>query len=361
VKKLRVGVIGLGRVAEVHLRGYQEVSQIEVVAGAESRADRLAQMAGTWGFEGYTDYVEMLQKEDMDIACILTPTSFHRAVTEAAAEHGVHVLCEKPMALTVADARAMIDRCKAAGVKFYYGSSYRHLPACRKAREIIEEGAIGDPLLLMETFVGGQGLAGWNPLNEYHYPSGGPGGGGMGMMDHGIHLADILPWLTRSEVAWVFGRGNLSGEPPRAEHLTMQLKNGAVGQLVYCEATFPSDLPYEGIFGWGLSYRPDGSLSSEPGWENQPGSIRVHGTKGALRIYHYANKLFHFTEERQGQVRVMDRPHPGNFGLQMESFANSILRNEEPEVSGEDGLKALQVILAAYESALTQQAVIIGR
>jgi predicted dehydrogenase len=225
---------------------------------------------------------------------------------------------------------------------------------------MIQDGAIGEPMLLMETFVGGHGLAGWNPLSEHHYPHGGPGGGGMGMMDHGIHLTDVFPWLAGSDVDWVFGRGNVSGEPPRAEHLTMQMGNGAVGQLIYCEATFPSDLPGEGIFGWGLNYRPDGSLSSTPGWESQPGNIRVHGTEGALRIYHYANKLFYFAHDRQEQVRVMDRPHPGNFALQMESFASSILRNEEPEVTGEDGLRALSVVLAAYESARTCQAVAVG-
>jgi UDP-N-acetylglucosamine 3-dehydrogenase len=120
VRKLRVGLIGLGRVAEVHLRAYQEVTQIEVVAGAEPRADRLAEMAAMWGFEGYTDHVEMLEKENLDIACILTPASLHRTMAEEAADHGVHVPCEKPMALSTADAQAMIDRCRAAGVRLYY-------------------------------------------------------------------------------------------------------------------------------------------------------------------------------------------------------------------------------------------------
>lgn len=357
MRKLRVGIIGLGRVAEVHLRGYQDVAQIEVVAAAEPRPDRRAQMAASWGFRGYADYEEMLGKEDLDIVCVLTPASLHRKATEAAAGRGVHVLCEKPMTLTVADAQAMIDCCNAAGVKLYYGSSYRHLPACRKAREMIHQGAIGDPLLLLETFIGGHGLAGWRPLGEHHYPAGGPGGSGMGLMDHGIHLADVLPWLAGSEASWVFGRGNIAGRQPGAEFMTMQLRNGAVGQLVYCEATYPSDLPTEGIFGWGLNYRPDDSLSSKAGWEDQPGNIRIHGANGALRLYHYANRLFYSTHEGCEEVRVADRPHPANFALQMESFANSILAGGEPEVTGEDGLRALRVVLAAYESARTGKSI----
>jgi len=357
MKKLQVGIIGLGLVAEGHLKAYQDVEQIEVVAGAEPRTDRLAQMASRWGIAGYTDYAEMLQKEKLDIVCVLTPAATHRAITEQVAEYSTHVLCEKPMALSLADAKAMMDRCEQAGVKFYYGSSYRHLCAARQAKEVIDSGALGDLFLLTETAVGGHGLENWQGLSEHHYPTGGPGGGGMGLIDHGIHLADVFRWLTGCEVASVVGRGNLAGEAPAAEYLTMQFENGAVGQLIYCDATFSSDLPYEGMFSWGLTYEPGGALSPRPRWEDEPGSIRVHGTQGALRIYHYANKLFFFGPGRKEQVRVLDRPHPGNFGLQMESFVNSILRDKEPEVTGVDGLKALQVILAAYESHKNQTVV----
>jgi len=350
VKRLRVGLIGLGQVAEVHLQGYEGVSQIEVVAGAEPRADRLTQMTAQWGLRGYTDCREMLEKEKLDIACVLTPVPLHRQITEQVGEHGVHVLCEKPMALTVSDAKAMIDKCRQAGIKLYYGSSYRHLCACRKAKEIIDSGALGDLFLLTETCVGGRGLDHWKGLSEHHYPKGGPGGGGLGLMDHGIHLADVFRWLTGSEVESVCGRGNISGDAPKAELLAMHFRSGAIGQLIYCDATYSSDLPYEGMFSWGLTYDPSGELSPRPHWEPEPGSIRVHGTKGALRIFHYANKLFFFGEGRQEQVRVQDRPHPGNFSLQMESFADSILRGEEPEVTGNDGLRALEIILAGYES-----------
>jgi len=357
MEKLRVGIIGLGKVSETHLHAYREVEGIEVVAGAEPRAGRLAQMAADWGFQGYTDFEAMLQEEKLDIACVLTPASTHRAITEKVAEYGVHVLCEKPISLSLTDAKAMIDKCEQEEVKLYYGSSYRHLCACRKAKEMIDSGVLGDLLLLTETAIGGSGLENWEGLSEHHYPAGGPGGGGMGLIDHGIHLADLFRWFAGCEVESVHGRGNISGQTPAAEYLTMRFQNGAVGQLIYCDATFSSDMPYEGIFSWGLSYEPSGALSRRPRWEAQPGSIRVHGTKGALRIYHYANKLFFSGENRQEQVRVLDRPHPGNFGLQMESFARSILQGEGPEVSGVDGFRALQVILAAYESQESQQVI----
>jgi UDP-N-acetylglucosamine 3-dehydrogenase len=357
MRKLRVGLIGLGGVAEVHLAGYKEVNQIEVVAGAEIQKDRLNNMVKKWGIKGYTNYEEMLDKAKLDIACVLTPPRYHREVTEKAAEYGINVLCEKPMAVTLDDAKAMIAKCEKEGVKFCYGSSYRFLPACRKAKEMIDGGLLGDVSILMEVFIGGQGPKNWHDLGPDHYPLGGPGGGGMGLVDHGIHLVDTFRWLIQSEVESVMGRGNYSGQPPNTELLTMIFKNGAVGQLVYNEATYPSDMPYEGIFSWGGGWDISGNLISGGGWNAQPGSIRVHGEKGALRIFYYANKLFLFGNGKQEQIRVMDRPMPSNFALQMESFSTRLQRGDDPEVAGVDGLKALQIILAAYESFESQKIV----
>lgn len=357
MKKLRVGLIGLGIVSEAHLEGYKEVDQIEVVAGAEIRKDRLEQMEERWGFKGYLNYEEMLKKETLDIACVLTPARYHREVTEKVADYGVNVFCEKPMAMTLDDARAMITKCEKEGVKLCYGETYRYLCACRKAKEMIDQGKLGNISFLIEIFVGGKGLENFRDAGPQHYPLGGPGGGGMGLVDHGIHLIDMFMWLTGSEVESVFGRGNYSGKKPGTEYLTMVFKNGAVGQLVYNEATYSSEMPYEGIFGWGGSWDINYNLIHGGGWDAQPGNFRVHGEKGALRIFHYANKLFFFGEGKEEQIRVVDRPMPSNFALQMESFVEKLRRGEEPEVTGLDGMKSLQVVLAAYESFETQKIV----
>jgi UDP-N-acetylglucosamine 3-dehydrogenase len=357
MKKLRVGLIGLGGVAEMHLMGYKEAEQIDVVAGAELVKDRLNQMVQKWGFKGYSDYEEMLKKEDLDVACVLTPARYHREITEKVAEHGVNILCEKPMALTLEEAKSMITKCKKEGVKLCYGSTYRFLPACRKAKETIAQGALGDLFLVMEIQVGGQGLKGFRPLGFHHYPEGGPGGGGMGLIDHGIHLVDIFRWYTGSEVESVYGRGNISGQAPSTEYLTVVFKNKVVGQLLYNEATFESDMPCEGIFSWGMGWGVTGEIIQGSSWEPHPGNIRVYGTDGTLRIFFYANKLFFFGKGRQQEIRVLDKPCPGNFGMQIDSFANRLLRDEDPEVTGADGLKALQVILAAYESYKTKRAI----
>lgn len=344
MEKCKVGFVGLGHVAQAcHLPGYKFVENVAVVAGAELREDVLRTVSAEWGFRGYTSYEEMLKRESLDIVCVTAGPRFSPEITMRVAEHGVNVLVEKPMALTLDEARSMIAKCEREGVKLCYGETYRFLPACRRAKEMIDEGALGDLLLLLETVIGGRGLEHFRfyPI----YPAGAPGSGGMGLIDHGIHLVDVFRWLAESPVEWVFGRGNRVGRSPDTEFLTMGFKSGAIGQLVYNEVTHPSDMPNEGIFSWGAYWAKGKSK-----WDTQPRDFRVHSTKGALRVFPYANKMFLFTDGRQEQVRLLDRPHPHHFGLQIESFARSVLNDEEPEVTGVDGLKALQIVLAAYES-----------
>jgi predicted dehydrogenase len=344
MRKLRVGIIGLGHVAQVcHLPAYENVDAIEVVAGAELQKNLLNEVSSRWHLKGYDNYEDMLKKEELDIACITTGPKYSPKITERAAEFGVNVLVEKPIALTLEDAKSMIAKCKKEHVKLCYGETFRFFPTCMRAKELIDEGRLGDLFLLMETVIGGQGPENFSSCRIY--PPGAPGAGPMGLTDHGIHLIDVFRWLTRSEVEWVFGRGNRSGEKASTEFLTMKFRNGTIGQLVYNEASYPSDMPYEGIFSWGSYWA--GGVST---WESHPANFRVHGTRGALRVFTYPNKLFYFTKDNQEEIRVLDRPHPKHFGLQMETFAKCIAGGEEPKVTGIDGLKALQIILAAYES-----------
>jgi predicted dehydrogenase len=349
-ESLRVGLIGLGAVAEAHLAGARDVRGAEVVAAAEIDPRRLDEMTSRWGVKGYPDAAEMIDDEQLDIVCVLTPALTHREVTRIAAERGIHVLCEKPMAVTIEDCRSMIADCERCGVVFGYGSTYRFLPAVRKARELVFGGEIGDVLFLTEHWVGGIGPGGWHEYGPHHYPPGGPGGGGMGLVDHGIHLVDVFRWVTSSEVEAVIGRGNISGAEPQTEFLTMLFESGAVGQLFYNEITFASDLPSEGIFSLGGRWSPDGRVVPGGNWDSQPLSIRVHGTGGALRVYPYANHLFHNIGDEIVQVPLEGPPMPGNFTRQLEAFAECVRGGGEPEATGMDGLRSLAVVLAAYRA-----------
>lgn len=351
--KLRVGIIGLGSVGELHLTAYQALlEEIEIVAASELDTLRLQHFASHSGFRPYADYLRMLEVEKLDLACVLTPAATHAEITVACARAGLHVLCEKPLAITLEAAQGMITACQKADVRLCYGASYRFLPAIRSARDLILAGAIGDVLLLREQVVTGAGPESHRFMGFAHYPEGGPGGSGMGLVDHGIHLIDTFSWLMDSDIESVFGRGDIAGKNPATEYMLMNFSNGAVGQLVYNDGTFATDLPHEGIFsrggGWGgKGYVPPGR------WATSPGCIHVHGTKGALRIFHYANALFLVTRSGIEEVSLAGRASPAHFASQLKTFVGNIRENQSPEVPGEVGLTALKVLLHAYESFVT--------
>lgn len=354
--KLRVGIIGAGGgVAAVHFQAYQGLACIDVVAGAELNPSALADVTAKWGVKGYLDFEEMLEAERLDIVCICVPARYHREVAEKVANYKVHILIEKPLATTLADGQAILDKCERQGVKLYYGASYRTLTANIKARQMIRNGDLGEVSMAMETVIGGEGLDSYKECGPHHYAPGTPGGCGMGIVDHGIHLIDLFCWFLDTEVDTVFGRGNISGAAPASEHVTATFKNGAVAHLIANTISFSAKLPSEGIFRWGGSWDPEGNLSLEPGWASNPASYQIQGSKGALKVYPYAEQLIYFAKDTVKPIRLEQRPMPGNFTLQMESFVDSIVNDRPPVVTGEDGMTALRIILAAYESAEKQQ------
>jgi predicted dehydrogenase len=259
----------------------------------------------------------------------------------------VHVLCEKPLAASPAEAAAMIAACRSAGVQLAYGASYRFLPAVARARALIAEGALGDVVLMREQSIGGAGPAAREILPPSHYPAGGPGGSPMGLVDHGVHLIDAFAWLAGAPVVSAHGRGNVSGEALGPEHLTMTLANGAVGSLLYDEGTYATDLPAEGLFSWGASWDAEG-YHAGGAWAAHPGAIHVHGSKGALRIAHYANALFLNDKHGLRQLPLEGRPAPYHFAAQIDAFAEDLLAGRAPRCDAEAGLAALQVLAAAY-------------
>ena len=349
--RLRVGIAGFGAVARVHLRAYREVRDAAVVSVADTDAGRLAQARRELGVPCYATLDDMLQAETLDVACVLSPPSSHEDLVKRCASAHVHVLCEKPMALSVEACEQMILACRANSVRLCYGSSYRYLPALLKAREMILAGELGEVLLLREYAVGGIGGAQRGSLPFSHYPKGGPGGSGMGLCDHGIHLLDVFPWLIDSHITGVWGRGNISGEPQRPEFAHLEYANGAIGQLLYEDGTYTTTLPNEGVFAWspGWSVASSKNADAPPGsWQADPGCIHVHGTLGSLRIFHYANVLLHRVHDGVRQVRVADRPMPANFAMQLEAFAKAIQSGNPTPVPGEVGLEAVRTLLGIY-------------
>ncbi|MBS0335195.1 MAG: Gfo/Idh/MocA family oxidoreductase [Proteobacteria bacterium] len=334
----------------VHLAACLASDRVEVVAVADSDPARLAAAGAPASVARHPGAEAMLAAGGVDILCVLTPPATHEALVCLGAASGVHVLCEKPLALGVAAAERMIAACETAGVRLHYGASYRFLPALVAARALIAEGAVGAVRLLREQVVGGAGAAAQTALPSSHYPAGGPGGSPMGLMDHGVHLADLFAWLTGSAVVEAAGAGNRTGSPLAPEHLTLRLADGAVGSLLYDEGTFFTDLPGEGLFSWGAAWSA-GGYSPGGGWDAHPGCVHIHGSHGALRAFHYANALVLFDVDGARQIPLPGRPAPGHFTTQIETFADEISGGLAPSCPPQAGVAALRTVLAAYGEA----------
>jgi len=342
---LRVGLIGLGTVGRIHAEAYRGLRGARLVAVADSNAAALSALERSAPVETYADARAMLEQARLDVVCIATPAASHEALTTLAAERGVQVLVEKPIALTPESAGRMIAVCATAGVRLFYGSTYRFLPAVRRARALVQAGAIGEIVLLREQALGGRPET--QPMSEHHYPVGGPGGFPMGLVDHGIHLIDVFAWITGARVLGGHGRGNRTGQPMRTEFLQLDYDNGAIGELVYNECTFPTELPNEGLFSLGDGWDVDGYVKAG-GWIKHPSSFHLYGTKGSLRVFHYANLLYHCSAEGVRQLPLEGAPAPDHFRAQMQCLVDDIAAGRPAATPGEVGLATLQTLLLAY-------------
>lgn len=140
--KIKVGIVGSKFAADFHAFSYRRNPAVEIAAVAA--IDNLEPFSKKWNIpHAYADYNEMLAKEDLDLVSVCLPNFLHHDVVLAAASHGRHVFCEKPLATTVEHARGMLDACRRAGVKLFYGEDWVFAPALRRAIEIVREGGLG--------------------------------------------------------------------------------------------------------------------------------------------------------------------------------------------------------------------------
>lgn len=344
----RLGIIGLGLVATEHIAAYRQLPQVRIVSVCDVDPHVAAQWGATLGARSFDDHRMLLAHGGVDLVLVLTPASTHRAIVEDVAAAGVPILCEKPLAVTVEDGAAMVAACARHGVPLYYGSIYRHLPAVRAAKALIDAGAIGRVQVMTEQMIGGNGADRYRQLAPIHYPHGGPGGAGMGLVDHGVHLIDVFCWFMGGAPVDVTGSGQISGAPLQSEHLTMRFDGGAMGHLIYHAGTYSTFLPNEGMFAGGMSWLTDGTLAPAGAWLAEPGSISVHGTAGSLRIFHFANALYLNQGDGMRQVPLEGRPCPDHFASQIEDCIAAIRGRKPPAIDGADGVRALRVLAAAY-------------
>ncbi len=192
-KRLRVGIIGCGGIANgKHMPSIKAIDVADMVAFCdlvEERAVKAAKEYGTEDAKVYTDYKELLKDESIDVIHVCTPNRSHADISIESLHAGKHVMCEKPMAKTAADARRMVEAAKETGKKLTIGYQHRHKAQARYVKQVIERGDLGEIYYAKAPAIRRRGTPNWGVfLNEFEQ-------GGGPLIDIGTHSLDLTLYL----------------------------------------------------------------------------------------------------------------------------------------------------------------------
>jgi predicted dehydrogenase len=319
--------LGAGQAGERQAAGFQAVQRAAVVAVADLAPTRAAALAQRCHAIAYEDWQEMVAEEDLDIVAVCLPHNLHVEPAVMAAAQGIHVMMEKPIAATLADARRIVDVCRAEGVKLTVSFVHRFREEIRLLHDWLQDGDLGRPMLARETMNGQRGahLPAWVERHE-------TAGGGV-LMYSAIHAIDRLRWLLGSEVTHVTAQTLVFEANAEVEHAAAALltfENGVVATLTTSAPAYPAKPTL---------------------WETE-----IFGTEGMARARtrYWAEMnghAGHFHHDTQWCAEQLGEHY--NFARQAEAFVSAIHDDAPLRVTAADGLAAQEIIQAIYRSAAT--------
>lgn len=324
----RIGVIGTGAIAKTHVVGYQ-LAGAEVVALCDVDPTTLAVRQKEWQVaNGFADFHELINDPAVTAVSVCTPNATHHPITLAAAKAGKHVLCEKPVSLDLAQGEEMIEACDAAGVVFQVGHHMRSWDAAVQTKALIEDGRIGEV-----TYLRFRQAHDWGGARSVRgaFGSKAQSGGGT-LLDNGCHLFDLARYFG-GDVRDVFARTatrKFAIEVEDTAIASLGFTSGAMGQV---------EVAWTGT-----------------GWQE---AFWVFGTEGSLECDNRvgSNVLTHryrhsnATSWSQTDVARYDLQGTDAHSQHIVNFLAAIDGSREVVCSGTDGLEAVRLVLASYESA----------
>jgi predicted dehydrogenase len=322
---MRVGLIGLGKAGLRHAAAARRSGEVEVVAAADP-APAAGAAAGDLGVPCWPGYEEMLDAVAIEAVIVCLPHAGLPEAALAAARRGLHVLLEKPMATTTADAREVVRACREANVRLMVNFVHRFRAEYRHAHDAVRRGAIGRPVVVTDAMVSGHSpLPGWVWDRSI-------AGGGM-MMYNGVHSIDRLAWLAGSPIARVTAAMGTLCYPVAVE-------DNLVGTVVFGD----------GSLGAVIQHKSD-AAATLAGWQTT-----VHGTRGGLRVV--SERGMELTSDKE---RVsLETGNDDHFLGAIREFAAAVREGRDPAPSGDDGVRALAAVEALYEAARTGRAVAVA-
>jgi predicted dehydrogenase len=340
VKTYRAGVVGCGFVAEAyHLPVQADMQEIETVALSDRAEDVAKKQAQAFGVSAtYGDYVEMLDRADLDFVTVCVPPEHHLAVTRAAAERGIHVLSEKPMAPSEEDVRAIVDLVEETGIKYMIAENFWWHPDVIEAKKRVDAGVIGDIFhVRIEEFINDIDPTYRRERERFL------------IFEQDVHYVDVIRHLVDRPIARVHAiTRKVPTQDLRGENfasILMEFDNGVVARIDECWCSARGDQ-------FVMRIRIDGTK----------GSIFINAPDSALKIYTDTEGLvgWHFpataTLPPVGHSAGYAAPWPvtelrqGVAGV-YRAFVDYLARGAAPVTVAADNAKTMEVVFAAYESA----------
>lgn len=346
MKKLRVGIIGLG-IGKVHINGYRQHENVQVVAIADIDSEKLSKMGKEFNIASlYESGKEMIDIEKPDIVSIAVPNKFHKDLSIYALEHGCHVLCEKPMAMNSEEALEMEKVSIETGKRLMINFSYRFNVQSQALKKQVENGILGDIYNGRTSWHRRRGLPGFGGwFGKKELAGGGP------LIDLGVHRLDLALWLMDyPEPEWVLCSTN--NHIARAEAIKQN--------KVFTVEDFASGM---------IKFKNGTSLSIEASWagnikEAELMETRLWGTEGGL-VQRNLNGGYEFEAEifteQDGSHFDMKLNNTSNKEYSsMYHFSDAILNDIEHPASAREGVVVMKLLDALYESADTGKPVLIS-
>jgi UDP-N-acetyl-2-amino-2-deoxyglucuronate dehydrogenase len=331
-RRIRVGVVGCGRISKNHFASIEKhQSELELAAICETDAKVLAEHAQTFRVPAYRDLETMLEQEKLDLVVLCTPSGTHPDQAGIAAKHKVHVMTEKPMATRWADGVRMVKACDEAGVRLFVVKQNRRNTTLQLLKRAVGEKRFGKiHMVHINVF--------WSRPQAYYDQGNGWRGtwefDGGAFMNQASHYVDLLDWLIGPvEKVQAMMSTTRDIEVEDTGVLNVKWRNGALGSMSVTMLTYPKNLE---------------------------GSITILGEKGTVRVGGVAVndiQLWQFDEAKEYDQQLQEANyettsvygfgHPLYYGNVIDVLRGSA----EPETDGREGLKSLEVLIAAYLSA----------
>lgn len=336
MKQVRYGIIGAGAIAQRrHMPEAQANPRSLVAAISDVNLDRVKELADKYGATGYTDYKLMLMDPEVDAVVVCGPNALHAQQSIESLKAGKHVLCEKPMATSRADARKMIETSKSTGKFLMIALNQRLMAPHVTAKRLLDSGRLGKVLAFRTAFQH-PGPEGWSidGAKSWFFQKGSAFMGVTG--DLGVHKADLMRWLLGEEFAEVGGfLGTLDKKGPDGKpialddnaYLTLKTESGVLGSM---------------ILSW-TNYGPEENytiLMCEKGVVQ----IGTDPSYGVIVTYKTGEQELH----KVGAISTNTAQVASGI---IDSFTDAILAKKKPAINGMEGYRCLDVILTAMEAA----------